>query len=354
MEVNIDLIRPSPYQPRLTFNVEDLKQEIQRDGLLNPLLVRKLDRFYELIDGERRLRVLKELGWKTVPVEVRELDERRARLSIWKLNTVRETYSIEERARYFKKLADGGITAYQIGMELSVDDNWVRAHLNTFRFPEEVQKAVWTGELALATIRELEPIINANIQEAIKIARETLLRRLPSDEVRKLVTSRYGTEIEEARLKAAQEALGAAAPISVKLEEPRELQKAAKALLEEAKRKQEEALTPEEKARLARKREEKRHRAEKARKALEEKIRVKVEQEVSREAVEELVKKPAVIKELVRRPEVRQALEVETLREPKEELSVREQIAYTIGELDCDRCGKHYVIKCDGKRNWLE
>jgi ParB-like chromosome segregation protein Spo0J len=46
------------------------------------LIVRKVDGFYELIDGERGLRALKELGWKTVPVEARELDERKARLCI--------------------------------------------------------------------------------------------------------------------------------------------------------------------------------------------------------------------------------------------------------------------------------
>ena len=54
----------SPYQPRLEFDIEDLKEEIQRDGLLSPLIVGEVNGYYELIDGERRLRVLKELDWK--------------------------------------------------------------------------------------------------------------------------------------------------------------------------------------------------------------------------------------------------------------------------------------------------
>jgi ParB family chromosome partitioning protein len=309
MEVDINLVRPSPFQPRIKFDIEDLKQEIQKDGLLSTLIVRKDGDHYELIDGERRLRALRELGWKKIPVEVRQLDDRLAKLSIWKLNTVREDYNVEERARYFQKLAESGMTAYRIGLELSTDDNWVRAHLNVFRFPEEIQNAVWAGELPLATIRELEPIINANIEEATKLAREAINRRSKSDEVRKIVTERYSKDIENARVKAAQEALGAAAPMSLKLEEPYELERAAKALLKEAKQKREKALTPAEKKELERKREIKKQNLEKGRRVLEERIRTKVEREVAQKSVRELVKRPEVIRELVKRPEIREVLQ---------------------------------------------
>ena len=97
MEVNIDSIQPSPFQPRLIFDQEDLKQEIKKDGLLSDLIVRKQGEFYELIDGERRWRILKELGWETVPVRVVDADDTMARLSVYKLNRVRKNYTIEER-----------------------------------------------------------------------------------------------------------------------------------------------------------------------------------------------------------------------------------------------------------------
>ena len=58
MEVDVDSIRPSPYQPRLIFDQEDLKQEIKKDGLLSDLVVRNRGEFYEIIDGERRWRAL--------------------------------------------------------------------------------------------------------------------------------------------------------------------------------------------------------------------------------------------------------------------------------------------------------
>ncbi len=251
-DVDIDLIKPSPYQPRLFFEVDDLKEEIQRDGLLSALVVRKHDDHYELLDGERRLRTLKELGWKTVPVDIRDVDDTTAKRSVFKLNLVRQNYKTEEKARYFKKLAEEGAKAYQIGMDLNVDDHWVRAHLNTFLFPEDIQKAVWADQLSISTIREMEPVIGANIEEASAIAREALARKLTRDETRELLRPRIA-EIEKARVEAARKALeeqpekvGARAPIT--LETPEDLEKAGEALRREAKRKREEAMTPKEKA----------------------------------------------------------------------------------------------------------
>ncbi|GAJ11365.1 unnamed protein product, partial [marine sediment metagenome] len=133
MDVAIDLIKPSPYQPRLFFDTDDLKGEIERDGLLSALVVRKRGEYYELIDGERRLRVLKELGWNRVPLVEIEVDDRTARRSVFKVNKIRENYTVEEEARYYKKLADEGMAFFEIGKELNVDDQWVLAHLNVFK-----------------------------------------------------------------------------------------------------------------------------------------------------------------------------------------------------------------------------
>jgi len=54
MDIPVDQIKPSPYQPRLTFDLEDIKGSIMRDGILVALTVRKNDAYYELVDGERR------------------------------------------------------------------------------------------------------------------------------------------------------------------------------------------------------------------------------------------------------------------------------------------------------------
>ncbi len=251
MEVAIDLIKPSPYQPRLTFHVEDLKEEIQCDGLLSALVVRKRDEYYELLDGERRLRALKELDWKAVPIDIREVSDEIARRSVYKLNKIRENYETKDEATYFKKLSDEGMKPYQIETELGAEHAWVQACLNIWKFPEDVRREVFsprgtTHYLFMTDIRALEGIINRNPEQAIGIARQIIRERLNEAEKRKLISGRAAT-IDEARVKAAQEALPEFIPT---LETPEDMEKAAEALKREAQRQREEAMTPEEKAAL--------------------------------------------------------------------------------------------------------
>jgi ParB/RepB/Spo0J family partition protein len=341
-EISINQIRPSPYQLRLTIKVEDLKEEIQRDGLLSPLIVRRKNGYYELIDGQRRLEALKELGWKKIPVEIQEVEDKKARLMVYKLNSIREGYTVEEKARYFKRLHDEGMTFYQIAKDLSLDDQWVLAHINVFLFPEDIQNAVWEGQLSIKHIRDLEPVIGANIQDATKIAREIILRKLSTRQAEELIKPRREA-IEKARVEAAKEAIGAAAPISVKLETPEDLEKAAETLRKEATRRREETLTPEEKVRREaekkRKEEERRKRAEERKKheeeerrkreeterqRLEEEMKRKLEEEKHRleeevraKAKEELLKDREFVREFIAKeyPRIHEALDVDDLRE---------------------------------------
>jgi len=255
MEVDIKSIRPSPYQPRLIFDLEDLKQEIKKDGLLSDLVARNRGEFYELIDGERRWRVLKELGWETVPVRVVDADDTMARLSVYKLNKIRENYTVEEEARYFKKLRDEGMTPLEISKQLNVDSRWVLAHLNVFKFPEDVQKAVWTNQISMSHVVALESAIDRNIKETVLTINEILKRKLTVSETRKIANKRakeLKARVKEMRIKEAEKALPAIAPKAPKLETPEEFEKAAEVLKEKAKEMREGTLKPEEIKKLTR------------------------------------------------------------------------------------------------------
>jgi len=249
MEVDIDLIRPSPYQPRLVFDLEDLKSEIEKDGLLSDLVVRQQGKFYEIIDGERRWRALRELGWKTVPVQVVDVDEKLARRSVYKLNKIRENYTVEEEARYFKKLADEGLSAWDISKDLNVSFHWVLAHLNVFKFPDDLQKAVWAKQISVSHIAALESVIERNIKEAVFTAKEILERKLTVSETRRIMDRRekdLKARVDEMRIRAAEEVLPAIAPRLPKLETPEEFERAAEALKEKAEEMREGVLKPEE------------------------------------------------------------------------------------------------------------
>ncbi len=247
MKVDIDLIKPSPYQPRLFFDVSELKEEIERDGLLSDLVVRKQDKAYELIDGERRLRALKKLGWKTAPIRVVKLDDRIVRRSVYKVNKVRENYTVEEEARYFKKLTDEGMTPWEISKEIGVDFHWVLAHLNVFKFPENTQKALWTGQISISHLVALESVIGRSIEEALSIINEIINRKLTLKETKKII-HKQKEKVEEMRIEAAKKVLTKVDPKVAKLKNAEDFDKAAKVLKKIAKKKREKALTPEKKA----------------------------------------------------------------------------------------------------------
>jgi len=233
MEVDIDLIRPSPYQPRLVFDLGDLKSEIEKDGLLSDLVVRQQGKFYEVIDGERRLRALRELGWKAVPVRVVDVDDRVARRSVYKLNKVRENYTVEEEAGFFKKLADEGLSAWDISKELNVSFHWVLAHLNVFKFPEDLQKAVWAKQISISHMAALESVIERNVKEAVLTAREILERKLTVSETREIMDRRakdLKARVDEMRIRAAEKVLPAIAPRLPKMETPEDFERASEAL----------------------------------------------------------------------------------------------------------------------------
>ena len=103
-EINIAECRPNPYQPRKLFEqeaIEELKQSIEEHGILQPLIVRKTIKGYEIVVGERRFRAAKEAKLDTVPVVIRELTEQQMMELAVLENLQREDLTpIEEAAAY--------------------------------------------------------------------------------------------------------------------------------------------------------------------------------------------------------------------------------------------------------------
>jgi ParB/RepB/Spo0J family partition protein len=325
LKVDIDSIQPSPYQPRLIFDEGDLKGEIEKDGLLNNLVVRKNGEFYELIDGERRWRALKELGWESVPIRVIEADDTMARLSVYKLNKIRENYTIEEEAQYFKKLADQGMTPLDISKQLNVSFHWLLANLNVFKFPDDIQKAVWVKQISVSHIKALESAIDRNIKEAVLAINQILERKLTVSETKKIIRKRereLKARVDEARIKAAEKVLPAIAPKAPRLETPEDFEKAAEALKDKAKKIRKGDLKPEEIKEMTR--------------PLEKKEAEEAFEEVSIQAIKRLRDK------------------IETLE--KERTSLLEKKGFLTDALSftCPHCNHACVVYREGDSYWVE
>lgn len=107
-EIDVTKIKPSPYQPRKTFDKDNLKslvESIKEQGVIQPILVRNTkDKKYELIAGERRLRAVKILGYKKIPSIIKEISNESAAIFALLENVQREDLSPIEEAQGLEKL----------------------------------------------------------------------------------------------------------------------------------------------------------------------------------------------------------------------------------------------------------
>ncbi len=117
-KLSLDLIIPSPLQPRIEFPVEHLQElieSIRERGIIQPLIVRKVDGKYELIAGERRWRAAGELGLSEAPAIVREASDREVLELALIENLQREGLNpIEEASAYQRLSRDFGLTQEDI------------------------------------------------------------------------------------------------------------------------------------------------------------------------------------------------------------------------------------------------
>lgn len=298
-QIPIDKIKPSPYQPRLMFDLEDIRGSIEKDGILVALTVREKVGFYELIDGERRLRLAKQLGYTTVKCDVVDVGDEVARRMVWKVNTLRKDYEPKEKAHFFKKMLKPpyGMSLRGIAREYDQSTRTVKAYLNVFKIPKDYQQMVWDRLIPLGVILELEPLFNGveystpedNPEIFIVLDRAKKEKGFDFMQAREAMKP-YLAKLRKEQVDKAKEALAEVEPEVKAPETPEEFEKAAQALKREATKKRESKLTPEEKAnreaeKQRKKEEQKRKREEKKRK--EEAKRKKREEQIRKEAEEQ-------------------------------------------------------------------
>jgi len=245
IKIPIDMVKPSPFQPRIKFNLDELETSIKQDGILQKLLVRLVVKHYELIDGERRWRVAKKLGFTEVPCDVIEADDSEARRLVWTLNTQRKDYEPKEKALYFQKLMkEQKMSLRQIAEEFGVSHSTVIDYLNVLKLPEQYQEMVWNGQIKMGIIRELQPLFSSG-PYGPQIT-ELLNKVVKQGWTQKQLREALKPTLKKIEQKKVEEAKKLIPEIPVKLETPQAYEEAAKLL----KRKAEELKPPEEKVKI--------------------------------------------------------------------------------------------------------
>lgn len=245
MQIDIQKIKPSPYQPRMEFDLEDIRGSVEKDGIASPIIVRQVDIYYELIDGERRWRLAKELGWSVIPASIIEADNNKAMRLVWRLNIERKDYTPKEKAYHFRKMQQEGLSLREIGRTFGFTHHNVLQYLNVFKLPTEYQEAVWAGDIPIGNIKALEKFFNGGPwgpQDAVA----WLDQRLSTLQLGAAINPSL-VKFRESQVQKAQEAVGEIEP-EIKLERPEDYSRAAAALKAKAKQLADELMTTEEKA----------------------------------------------------------------------------------------------------------
>ena len=160
VEVNVASIHPNPYQPRATFDEEsiaELAQSIQQVGLLQPLLVRKVDDGYELVAGERRLRTVTSLGMEKVACIVQQdiEDESSAMMALIENLQREDLHYLEEAQCYQKLLETYGLTQEELANRLGKSQSSIANKLRLLKLSDEVKAAMTEKRLSERHARAL-------------------------------------------------------------------------------------------------------------------------------------------------------------------------------------------------------
>ncbi|MCT1901742.1 ParB/RepB/Spo0J family partition protein [Oceanobacillus sojae] len=188
-EIEISKCRPNPYQPRKSFqadSIEELKDSIKEYGVIQPIIVRKSLKGYEIVVGERRYRAAKEAGLETIPAIVRELtDERMMEIALLE-NLQRENLTpIEEAQAYANLVEKLNITQHILSERLGKSRSHIANMIRLLSLPEEVIAYINNGELSMGHGRAL---LGLKTQETIlALANKIRKEKLNVRQVEKLI-----------------------------------------------------------------------------------------------------------------------------------------------------------------------
>lgn len=159
-EVSIDKIAPNPDQPRTQFKkeeIEELASSIEKDGLLQPILVRQMaDGTYQIIAGERRWQASKVAGLEKVPVRIKEVDDDQA-LELALIENIQRSdlNPIEEAYGYRRLMERRSMTQAEVAQAVSKGRSTVANALRLLDLPEEAQQLLFEEKITAGHARAI-------------------------------------------------------------------------------------------------------------------------------------------------------------------------------------------------------
>ena len=188
-ELDIDLIRPNPDQPRTRFAdaaLDELAQSISTNGVVQPIVVRRSGTGFEIVAGERRWRAAQRAGLRKIPAVVKEVsDDKLLELALIE-NIQREELNPIEEANAYRKLIDIiGLTQENVAASVGKDRTLIATSLRLLKLPDDIQKLIEEGKLSAGHGRALLLTDDVTVQR--RVARAVMEKSLSVRETERSV-----------------------------------------------------------------------------------------------------------------------------------------------------------------------
>ncbi|MBH9988828.1 MULTISPECIES: nucleoid occlusion protein [Lactobacillus] len=151
-DIELSKIKPNSFQPRHQFSEEsihELASTLDKDGLLQPIVVREKEGNYEIIAGERRLRAAKQLAWTKIPAIVNNMDDSQAASLALIENLQREDLNpIDEAQAYSNLMKLNNLTQTTLAQNIGKSQSYVANKLRLLKLTPKVQSYLASGEIS--------------------------------------------------------------------------------------------------------------------------------------------------------------------------------------------------------------
>jgi ParB family chromosome partitioning protein len=192
VDVDVDDLRPNPYQPRQDFNQESLAElgrSMKETGVLQPIVVIPEGNHYKIVVGERRWRAAKKIGMQKIPAVVRKLSVNQQIEASLVENLQREDLNpIEIALTYQKLIKDLNYTQEEVAEKVGKDRTSVANTIRLLKLPPDIQKMLSEGKISMGHARAL--ITMENPEQQIFFSHLIVEKNLSVRDVEKMMSEK--------------------------------------------------------------------------------------------------------------------------------------------------------------------
>ena len=191
VELNLDELRPNPYQPRKKFDEEalnELAESIKEHGVFQPIIVKKTIKGYDIVAGERRFRASKKAGLTTIPAIIEDFsDDEMMQISLLE-NLQREDLTAIEEAKAYKSIIDASnITQDELARRVGKSRSHITNMLGLLKLPTSVQDLVLYNKISMGHARVLSKL--EDIDKINELADQVIRQDLSVRELEEISSS---------------------------------------------------------------------------------------------------------------------------------------------------------------------